>query len=514
MIRNVIENYLTSLNELPFFLPFHQLLEAKGFFDIHITHSQVEFGKDIIAKKSENGINVQYIFQIKAGDINLDKFRSEVKTQLLNCITNQLSHPNLSTDIERKIVFVTTGILNSHAALDFQEFNKFIVTKLKEKIIKIWDKENLIIDFKEIGIKPFFSIHNSPEIIGSFFLFYAKLKNNSFLYFYDITDYTKSWLTLDWTIVQNRLHVFFEAYLFSELLLSQNRFYEASLFISALIRTLIKNKSYDYFRETIEEYLKEIIINFSSITEKLLKQENALTDYSKSTFSIFYYPINCHRCLELFSLYILTIDENNDDIKNNLKNLLNNEPGCFKPISDNYAISIALTSFALLKIDEIEVLKKFLNNVTTWICDRYEENGLSSIGSTLEREIEQLLSENLEGFAYNNRNSSFVANCVLDMCFILNDDDLFANIANDLKATEIILEFFHVVNDESLYSYENESIYKEFDHEFSLSLKDDYSKIITYEKLNQAITLKDRYLFFLMFLLRDRYFPTFVRELL
>ena len=203
MIRNVIENYLTSLKELPFFLPFHQLLEANGFFDIHLTHSQVEFGKDFIAKKTENGTTIQYLFQIKAGDINLDKFRGEVKPQLLNCITNKLSHPNFSTNLETKIYFVTTGLLNSHAALDFQEFNKYISKKLNESNIEIWDKENLIKDFKEIGIEPFFNIHNSSKIIGSFFLFYAKLQNNSFLYYSDIIDYTNSWLSFDWNIVHN-----------------------------------------------------------------------------------------------------------------------------------------------------------------------------------------------------------------------------------------------------------------------------------------------------------------------
>ena len=76
MLRNVIEDYLSLIKEVQFFLPFFQLLEAKGFFDIHLIHGSTEFGKDFIAKFSNDEVTTQYFVQIKVKDINLNKFRT------------------------------------------------------------------------------------------------------------------------------------------------------------------------------------------------------------------------------------------------------------------------------------------------------------------------------------------------------------------------------------------------------------------------------------------------------
>ena len=81
MLRRVVEDYLESIKEIQFFLPFSSLLLLKGYYDIHIIHSSAEFGKDIIAKKNVDVNPVQYVFQLKAGDVNLTKYRDEVQPQ-------------------------------------------------------------------------------------------------------------------------------------------------------------------------------------------------------------------------------------------------------------------------------------------------------------------------------------------------------------------------------------------------------------------------------------------------
>ena len=60
-------------------LPFLLLLPALGFHDVHLTHGAIEFGTDFIAKKREDGREVQYAFQSKAGDIDLRKWRNDVR---------------------------------------------------------------------------------------------------------------------------------------------------------------------------------------------------------------------------------------------------------------------------------------------------------------------------------------------------------------------------------------------------------------------------------------------------
>ncbi len=514
MLRNVIEDYLTSIKETQFFLPFHQLLEAKGFYDIHLIHSSVEFGKDFIAKLEKNNKTIQFIFQIKADDVDLKKFRNEVQPQLIECFTNDLSHPNLDNSLDRKVIFVTTGKLKPHALLAFQAFNKYVSDKLHEKKVEVWDKDNLIKDFKEIGIEPFFALHNSPDKIGDFFKFYAELKRNQPIYYWELIKYTDSWLILDSKKIENRLQVFFEAYFFSKIFYNQHRYYESMLMISALIRFLLKNNLFHEYRVAIQDYIKEIIFSFIDYLVSFYNKKDSLLHFNKSVFSIFYYPINCIRVLELLSLYILTIEDNESKVNELFINILENEKGVFHPISDNYAVSIVLISMSLLKLNEKDILKKYLNNVTVWLCDRYEDVGINSFGSDLEREFEHLLAEHLDGFAIKARRSSFAANCVLDMCYIHGDKELFNNISNDLKATKIILEFFHVSDDASLFSYENPNILKEFDHDYSLIYTDNYSKIIEQERRNCTISITDESLFYLSFLLRDRYFPTIIKNLI
>ncbi len=70
MLRNVLEDYLSSVKEREFYYPLTALLHAMGFYDIHITDGGSEIGKDFVAKKVEDGITYQYVIQAKKGDIN------------------------------------------------------------------------------------------------------------------------------------------------------------------------------------------------------------------------------------------------------------------------------------------------------------------------------------------------------------------------------------------------------------------------------------------------------------
>ena len=88
----------------------------------------------------------------------------------------------------------------------------------------------------------------------------------------------------------------------------------------------------------------------------------------------------------------------------------------------------------------------------------------------------------------------------------------FLSIANELRATSVITERFHVLNDSDIYEYDR--IYNSFDPEYSRKYVDTYSRGIAIEAESNKISVRSPVLFFLMFLLRDRLFPTFIRELL
>jgi Restriction endonuclease len=122
MLRNVLEDYLSSINdERDFDYPLSSLLQAMGFYDIHFTHGGVEFGKDFIAKKEVDGIKYQYAVQSKRGNISQGLWRDETKGQLEEAISSDLSHPQFNTTWPRKVILATTGRLSTNARLVTQE---------------------------------------------------------------------------------------------------------------------------------------------------------------------------------------------------------------------------------------------------------------------------------------------------------------------------------------------------------------------------------------------------------
>ncbi len=504
MLKNVIENYLTSIREIEFFGPFKSLLEGMGYYDIHLLHSPTEFGKDFIAKKNTSDKTIQYCFQIKVGDINLNKFTSEIKPQLLEIITNPLSHPNFDKAIPLEIIFVTTGNLKPPATISFQEFNNYLNETLKAKSIVTWEKDQIISDFYKIGIEPFFELHNSPEFVGRFFNLFAQIKNGEQLTSFDITTYTNNWLTLDLSVKENNLQVWFEGYFFSKLLFENKNFYESVLFIIALSRVLIKNNSFDDNSEILFQSIKENINNFCIDLSKSIKTNREKTLFGNGFFSIFTYPITCLKSLELLSLYWLLFGDSEQE-KTDLFNSLLVEKGSYRSISDNYAISIFFITQVLLKQNRIEELKTYLNNCVVWICDRYEQNGISPIGYKPGDEYEQIMSEHLTGLDYHQRKTSFIAALILDICVNLNDHEFYSGIANDLRAVEIIPEYYHIDSIETLFDYEK--VITQTDYNFKLELQADYTDYIKYRNENFDISLSDKKLYLLSILLRDRYFP-------
>jgi len=514
MLRSVIENYLTSTKELQFILPFLQLLELIGYYDIHLTHGGTEFGKDVIAKNIIDGAETQFSFQLKVGNVDSVRFRNEIQPQLLQAQTNKLSHPNFDTRLPYRVVFVTTGNLVQPATLAFQAFNNYLENTLKVNRIATWEKEKLITDFLNTGLSPFFALHRSPELISRFFQFYSQILNDESIGFFEIEAYTKQWLTLDWSKTINRLQIYFESYFFSKLLLDKNKHYESALIVAALVRILLRHIQYNNHRMIIQRYFDEIALSYFSILKTKYDSKKPFMVDDDRVFAIFYHPLSCFRTLELLSLYILTSPNENNEIANFLFKILDEQNGSYRVLSDNYAISIVLISLVLIKLKDIRRLRRFLNNVCVWLCDRYENIGISHVGSTQQEELEQLLSEYLTGLSSQKNTLSFAASVLLDIAYLLKDKLLYEQIANDLRATEIIPEFYHVLNDDSLFIHNHPEIVTSTDNEFSIEFKDNYNRMIDYERKANAVSLRDKALLFLMFLLRDRYFPTFITEII
>lgn len=512
MLKNVIDDYLTSTKELQFFLPFMELLQLRGFYDVHLLHGSTEYGKDVIAKSKTSGTETQYSFQLKAGDVNLSRFRSDIQPQLVEALTNKLSHPNVNRSIPYRVIFVCTGTIQSSASIAFQEFNQYVRDTLRSLPIETWEKPQLTTDFLAIGIDPFFELHRSPEFAGRFFKLYSQISNNEILSCYDIEAYTKHWLALEWANSINRLEVFFEAYFFSKLLYDKGRHYEASLMVAALIRALLKNKALGAYRDIVQEYFDEVVLShLQRVMNAYDSSKPFILDF-EGVFAIFYHPLSCLRTIELLSLFILMTSKPNKDVEALFLRILDEQKGSYRIISDNYAITIVLVCLALRRLNDIDRLKRFLNNVAVWLCDRLSECGIAPIGTDLQGELEQLLSEHLEGLSFQRHAGGFSSCACLDMSYLTGDQSLFNAVANDFRAVEAILEFYHVLTDDALFIHDHNQISTSTDGGFSLEYAQDYSKMIAHEHKANVVSLKDKSVLYLSFLLRDRYFPTFITE--
>jgi len=139
MLAAAIGNYIDSLTEREFDTPFMALLRLHGFTDIHFLHGAFEFGKDFIAKRKEDGIEYQYAFQTKAGDLGLSEWK-ECRGQIDMLRVNSLAHPNFDKAIPRKARFVTTGRLVGGAPLDAQEYREHLA-RLNESEFVAWDRD-------------------------------------------------------------------------------------------------------------------------------------------------------------------------------------------------------------------------------------------------------------------------------------------------------------------------------------------------------------------------------------
>jgi len=175
MLRNVLEDYLSSVKERDFYYPLSSLLQAMGFFDIHVTDGPGEFGKDFIAKRVENEVTHQYKIQAKRGDIDQEQFRT-IMGQLLEAIVlKKLSHPQLDTSLTQRTILVTTGELTPNAFIAHQAFNETLVNEYKKEKVEFWGKSRLIELSEQYGL---IGIHQTTAKglrgYGQFYQTYSK----------------------------------------------------------------------------------------------------------------------------------------------------------------------------------------------------------------------------------------------------------------------------------------------------------------------------------------------------
>ena len=107
MLERVIENWLDKATERSFEKPYCYMLAAEGHTIIHLTrHTAMELGKDIITIAPDG---TPCAFQLKTGDISLDKWRKEVSPQIDDLVVGKINHPSVDSSKHHKAYLVTNG---------------------------------------------------------------------------------------------------------------------------------------------------------------------------------------------------------------------------------------------------------------------------------------------------------------------------------------------------------------------------------------------------------------------
>ena len=88
---------------------------------------------------------------------------------------------------------------------------------------------------------------------------------------------------------------------------------------------------------------------------------------------------------------------------------------------------------------EPQSIRDLLQNVTKWVADRYDSNGLglSAADSAPTEEVDCLLGDPFEHIQVSRRTESYLATVVLDLAAILGFGDLFDTARNEFLAVDL-----------------------------------------------------------------------------
>jgi hypothetical protein len=526
MLRNVLEDYLSSIKERDFDFPLSSLLQGMGFYDIHFTHGGVEFGKDFIAKKLDEGVEFQYAIQSKKGDINQALWRNEVRGQLEEAILSDLSHPQFNTTAPRKAILVTTGRLSGNARLACQEFKAKFEAENRIHEILFWEKEQLAQYSEEFG---FAGVHQSMvtglKEFAQFYLTYSKAVEGS-LSDREIEELSRLWLDESLDFRKRILRASVESEIIAAKLIEQGHVYEAITAYMSLLR-LVMQVTYENDDPFVLDILSEIIetkllplsgLFFNEFKSNWEGAERSLLNLclKESPLPMLNYIVWCARVLEITSLYFFLTKDAAERARavSYLSEFIKSEEGCGHIAGDRHAVSIVWPSLAMIAGGKTDDAVGLIKRSVIWLCDRVDKGfGLARYEADEYEETATLLGYPFDFIKVEHNRCSFLATILTDLAAFIGDKDLYADIVNDFEACEIVYNYWQFPDTKAIFTIDTEECrsYPNIPHQPSMERFDDfeYAEHIKHEpdsfKISQKAGLHG--FLFLSILLKDRYFP-------
>jgi hypothetical protein len=522
VLRSALESYIDGIRrERDLDAPLLALLAAMGFHAIHFTHGTVEFGKDFLAQRTENGATFQYVLQAKSGDIGLAAWRV-VRAQLFEAATNTLAHPGFDPKLPRRVVLVTTGRLVGNAPLEAQQFSELLATTLGGSALTTWDREALIELFEKYGPERVHASKGRDDFAayGEFFRCYGEAFAGT-VSERRIEQYSQSWISSRGEPADRVILAVLEAELLAAACAERGLHYAALHATLGAFRA-IAAEIHQALPTSPEALVATARASLRSIAERA---QTALEQYPDDVldatrgFGIFAtYPVHCSRALDLYALRYALCDTASDRtaIAGALADFIEREVGVRHPISDWYAVSIVVACRVLADAGCSDTARTLVRSVAIWLGDRYENDGLglAAMDGDEEGELVQILGGPFSAIPVQRQDQSFLATALLDLSCFLGDRELYEAILHDLGACAIFPVYYQPQDTAGQFLVEGRDVIRFPNIEFVLPMPA-FDELRHGEHLAgepEAFVLEallgPATFFALALLLRDRYFPT------
>lgn len=439
MLRDVVGTFLDTLTEREFDAPLLALLAARGFTDVHFIHGQFEFGKDVVAKRSDaNAGEVrQYVIQSKAGDIGVPEWRA-VRPQLEECEYNTIGHPSFDADLPRVAVLVTTGRFKGGAAADADEYRKSVRARGLADL-EFWEKPDLV-DW--ICADPTVGIAGEAVQVDLLSMLTGVLDKG-------VTDrriekYARRWLAPSGNATRAAV--------------------EAAILVNALTRVrrldLAVSVALQLFRAAhhdpeapagMGKAARRLVLTLCTQVrdqfEPLLQDPLDVARRTASHMALLMYPVICCRAAEALALGLALARGEADGAEvaafEEALVALAQQPGAARPPGDLFAPSVVATA-VVLNTFRPKAAVDYLGRVACWLLDRHDEElaglGLASLSEDEATTAARLFGGTLTSTTLERRSSSYLATVLLDLAVFMGVRDLYEALRVNISALRIVPE--------------------------------------------------------------------------
>ncbi len=453
MLADAIGNYVNSLTEREFDAPFTALLRLHGFTDIHFLHGPFEFGKDFIAKRLEDGVEYQYAFQTKAGDIGISEW-NQCRGQIDLLRTDALAHPNFSGTLNRRAIFVATGRLIGGAGLAAQQYGQHLQA-LGEAQFATWDRDTIV---EMLATDPRCLRGSTPallHILGA---------QRELLTFEALEEHSRTWIRAECTALS--LWDVLEAAVIAQHCRREKRADLACYTALMLIRSLWatahgQSQLPDGIAvaiATAKKLFRHYALELWNVCRTQYFDPDMLLRQDGTPGGLVTYPVRCLTITEILAMLGLLEKSTNpglsSEIADYLAKFITANVGSAHPISDRWGISVACCALQLSANGKTEALRPYLRSAIKWVADHYDGGnaGLAGPYATPAEETKYLLGSPFEHTNLRLRSESYIATQLLDLCAVLEEPELFELARNEFLAVDICLPVLQVDDTPAQYS--------------------------------------------------------------